>query len=195
MLGAEKQLDSIRLTRLQEIATDLQAAEAIVAQAMQLMRSAEDVLARREVLSPDTGKVQNMQIVTPGASIGSNQPILDIVPVRDRFIVEMQILPTDIEQVFVGQRVNLRLTAYRTRQMPIIGGNLIYVPADITMTPTGTQYFLARAELDQTLLEGLPDMILRGGMPAEVYVLGEKRTPLDYLWTPIRNSIRRTFRD
>jgi HlyD family secretion protein len=38
-------------------------------------------------------------------------------------------------------------------------------------------------------------MILHGGMPADVYVLGEKRTPLDYLWTPIRNSIRRTFRD
>lgn len=195
MTGAEKQLDALALTRLQEIATDLQATEAIVAQAVQLMRSTEDVLARREVLSPEAGKVTNIQVVTPGATIGSNQAILDIVPVRDRFVVEMQILPTDIEQVYVGQRVNLRLTAYRTRQMPMISGKMIQVSADITTSSTGQQYFVARADLDQAVLDGLPDMTLHAGMPAEIYVLGEKRTPLDYMWTPIRNSIRRTFRD
>ena len=193
--GAEKQLDSIRLTRLQDIATDLQAAESQVAAAMQQMRSAEDVLVRREVLAPEAGKVTNIQFVTPGSTIASAQPILDIVPVRDRFIVEMQILPTDIEQVTVGQRINLRLTAYRTRQMPIIAGKLIQVSADITTSSTGQKYFLARAELDQSVLDGLPEMTLHAGMPAEVYILGEKRTPLDYLWMPIRNSVRRTFRD
>ncbi len=193
--GAEKQLASLRLTRLQEIATDLQAAEAVIAQATQLMRATEDVLTRREVLSPEAGKVTNIQVVTPGATIGSTQPILDLVPVRDRFIVEMQILPTDIEQVSIGQRTNMRLTAYRVRQIPMIPGRLIHVSPDITTSTTGAQYFMARAELDQTVLDSLHEVILHAGMPAEVYVLGEKRTPLDYLWSPIRNSARRAFRD
>jgi HlyD family secretion protein len=32
-------------------------------------------------------------------------------------------------------------------------------------------------------------------MPTEVYVLGERRTPLDYFWSPLRNSARRALRD
>jgi HlyD family secretion protein len=36
---------------------------------------------------------------------------------------------------------------------------------------------------------------LFAGMPVEIYVLGEKRTPLSYFWTPIRNAARRAFRD
>lgn len=193
--GAQNQLAAVRLTRLQDIATDLQAAEAQVATAVQQMRSTEDVLARREVLSPEAGKVVNIQAFTPGATIGSGQPILDLVPVRDRFVVEMQILPTDIEQVMVGQPVNVRLTSYRRRQVPLISGKLTNVAADITTSQNGSTYFLARAELDFEMLKTLPDVMLHAGMPAEVYVLGEKRTPLDYLWAPIRNSARRAFRD
>ena len=195
MQGAQNQLAGVRLTRLQDIATDLQAAEAQVATAVQQMRATEDVLARREVLSPEAGKVVNIQAFTPGATIGSGQPILDLVPVRDRFIVEMQVLPTDIEQVMVGQAVNVRLTSYRRRQVPLINGKLINVAADMSTTPTGATYFLARAELDFEMLKELPEVTLHAGMPAEVYVLGEKRTPLDYLWAPIRNSARRAFRD
>jgi HlyD family secretion protein len=195
MQGAEKQLASIRLNRLQEIATDLQAAEAVVAQATQQMRATQDVLARREVLSPEAGKVTNIQVVTPGATINTGQAILDLVPVRDRFVVEMQVLPTDIEQVRIGQRVNLRLTSYRERQVPMLSGKIIQVAADITTPSTGASYFLARAELDLSLLDALPEITLHAGMPAEVYVLGEKRTPLDYFWTPVRNSVRRAFRD
>lgn len=193
--GAENQLASLRLTRLQEIATDLQAAEAIIAQATQQMRATEDVLARREVLSPEAGKITNIQVVTPGASIASTQSILDLVPVRDRFIVEMQVMPIDIEQVAVGQRTNMRLTSYRVRQVPMIPGRVIQVSADITTSPSGAQYFMARAELDQDMLDSLHEVTLHAGMPAEIFILGEKRTPLDYLWTPIRNSARRTFRD
>jgi HlyD family secretion protein len=194
--GAQKQLETLRLTRLSEIATELQATEAAVATAVQQLRAAQDVLARREVLSPEAGKVVNIQAFTPGGTIGSSQPIMDIVPVRDRFVVELQVMPVDIEQVTVGQRVNTRLTSYRVRTVPMISGRVIHVAADImTNASTGLSYFLARAELDLDVLDRLPDVTLQAGMPAEVFVLGEERTPLSYLWSPLRNAARRAFRD
>jgi HlyD family secretion protein len=194
--GAQKQLETLRLTRLSEIATELQATEAAVATAVQQLRAAQDVLARREVLSPEAGKVVNIQAFTPGGTIGSSQPIMDIVPVRDRFVVELQVMPVDIEQVTVGQRVNTRLTSYRVRTVPMISGRVIHVAADITTNAsTGLSYFLARAELDLDVLDRLPDVTLQAGMPAEVFVLGEERTPLSYLWSPLRNAARRAFRD
>ncbi len=194
--GAQKQLETLRLTRLSEIATELQATEAAVATAVQQLRAAQDVLGRREVLSPEAGKVVNIQAFTPGGTIGSSQPIMDIVPVRDRFVVELQVLPVDIEQVTVGQRVNTRLTSYRVRTVPMISGRVIHVAADIvTNASTGLSYFLARAALDLDVLDTLPDVTLQAGMPAEVFVLGEERTPLSYLWSPLRNAARRAFRD
>src|SRR3712207_8699543 len=64
----------------------------------------------------EAGRVTNIQMFSPGSSIGAGQPLLDLVPANDRLIVEGQVLPTDIEQVSVGQRANLRLTAYRDRK-------------------------------------------------------------------------------
>ena len=193
---AQRQLSALRLNRLSEVAADSQAAEAAVVAAAGQMRAAEDVLARREVLAPEDGKVTNIRAFTPGASIGAGEPILDLVPAHDRFVAEAQVQPTDIEQVAVGQRVNVRLSSYRMRALPLVPGRVIQVAADAQTTPTGAAFYVVRAELDLDALgPSAPDLALSAGMPTEVYVLGERRTPLDYLWAPLRNSARRVFRD
>ena len=187
---AQRQLSALRLNRLSEVAADSQAAEAAV------VAAAEDVLARREVLAPEDGKVTNIRAFTPGASIAAGEPILDLVPAHDRFVVEAQVQPTDIEQVAVGQRVNVRLSSYRMHALPLVPGRVIQVAADAQTAPTGASFYVVRAELDLDALgPSAPDLALSAGMPTEVYVLGERRTPLDYLWAPLRNSARRVFRD
>jgi HlyD family secretion protein len=191
----EKQLATLRLTRLAEIATDLQTTEATVATAAQQLRAAQDVLARREVVAPEAGRVTSIQMFTPGSSIAAGQPIMDLVPAEDRLIVEGNILPSDIEQVAVGQRANLRLSAYRMRELPVLPGRIIHVSPDIVTLQNGNSYYTVRAELEPEVLARFPEVRLFAGMPVEIYVLGEKRTPLSYLWTPIRNGVRRAFRD
>jgi HlyD family secretion protein len=193
--GARSQLSALRLNRLSEIANDLQTTEAAVATATQQLRATEDILQRREVVSPEAGKVTNIRAFTPGSSIAAGEVILDLVPIRDRFVVEAQVMPVDIEQIEVGQRTNVRLTSYRMRQTPLIAGRVIQVGADVQTSTTGAPFYLMRVELDTGVLEKVPEVTLTAGMPCEIYVLGEKRTPLDYLWAPIRNSARRAFRD
>ncbi len=194
---AQRQLSAIRLNRLSEVAADTQATEAAAAAAAGQMRAAEDVLARREVLAPEEGKVTNIRAFTPGASIAPGEPILDLVPAHDRFVAEAQVQPTDIEQVAVGQRANVRLSSYRMRALPLVPGRVIQVAADAQTTPgTNATYYLVRAELDLDALgPAAAGLALSAGMPTEVYVLGERRTPLDYFWSPLRNSARRALRD
>lgn len=192
---ARNQLAATRLNRLSEIATDTQTTETQVATAAQQLRSTQDVLRRRAVLSPEAGKVTNIRAFTPGGSIGAGDPIMDLVPVRDRFVIEAQVLPEDIEQVEIGQRINARLTSYRIRRMPMVAGRVIQVGADAQLSPTGMSFFVLRAELDLDVLDKLPEVKLTAGMPAEVHVLGETRSPFDYFAAPLRNSARRVFRD
>lgn len=195
IIQAQGQLSALRLTRLSEIANELQMTEASVATAAQQLRAAQDILTRREVLAPEAGKVTNIQAFTPGSTIQTGQAILDLVPLNDRLVVEGQIQPTDIEQVAVGQRVNIRLSSYRMRSVPLLHGHVSVVGADAQTSPSGTQYFTMRAEFDAGTFELVPEVEPVAGMPTEIYVLGEKRTPMSYLWGPLLNSARRTFRD
>lgn len=196
IIQAQAQLSNLRLSRLSDIANELQTTEPQVAAAEQQLRAAEDVLARREVVAPEAGKVTNIQTFTPGASISAGQPILDLVPAKDRFIVEAQIQPTDIEQVEVGQRANMRLTAYRRRTVPLLAGRVIQVSPDAQLPPnSNSPIYVARLEFTTEAEDVLRELTLTAGMPVEVYILGDRRTPFAYLWGPIRNSARRAFRD
>ena len=195
IIQAERQLAGLRLTRLSEIANDLQTTETAIASAAQQLRAAQDILSRREVLAPEAGKVTNILAFTPGASIQPGQPVLDLVPQQDRLVAEGQVLPVDIEQVAVGQRVNIRLSSYRTRSVPLLHGHVTTVGADVQTSQSGEKYFLVRAEFDAAALADNPEVVPQAGMPTEIYILGEKRTPLSYLMGPLLRSARRAFRD
>ncbi len=192
---AQAQLAALRLNRQQDIANDLQTSVAAAAQAQQAMRAAEDVLTRRDVLAPEAGVVTNIQLFTPGSSIAGGQPVMDLVPGIGRIIVEARVALNDIEQVSVGQRANIRLTPFRQRVTPLIGGRVIYVSADQQSDPVYGAYFLTRLELDEAELAAVPGLQLSAGMPTENFILGERRTAASYIITPIKESLRRTMRD
>ncbi|MBR0656780.1 HlyD family type I secretion periplasmic adaptor subunit [Plastoroseomonas arctica] len=197
MAQAELDARNLTLNREAEIARDLQETQAAVADAADRLRAAQDVLTRREVLAPEAGIVTDLRFFTAGSSIAAGQPVLDLVPIDSGIVVEARIAPLDIEQVQAGQRVNIRLSAYRQREVPMLTGHLTYVSADRQTDPQGAAFFLVRAVLDTA--EMVPGSAaippLAAGMPAEVFVLGERRTVLDYLLRPLRDSMRRALRD
>lgn len=197
MAQAELDARNLTLTREAEIARDLQETQAAVADAGDRMRAAQDLLARREVLAPEAGIVTDLRFFTAGSSIAAGQPVLDLVPLDTAILVEARIAPLDIEQVQAGQRVNIRLSAYRQREVPMLGGHLTYVSADRQTDSQGASFFLVRAALDSpgAAPGGAAIPPLAAGMPAEVFVLGERRTVLDYLLRPLSDSLRRAGRD
>ena len=197
MAQAELDAQNLTLTREAEIARDLQETQAAVADATDRLRAAHDLLTRREVLAPEAGIVTDLRFFTAGSSIAAGQPVLDLVPLDSGILVEARIAPLDIEQVQAGQRVNIRLSAYRQREVPMLGGHLTYVSADRQTDSQGASFFLVRAALDSpgAAPGGAAIPPLAAGMPAEVFVLGERRTVLDYLLRPLRDSLRRAGRD
>ncbi|MDP3414900.1 HlyD family efflux transporter periplasmic adaptor subunit, partial [Falsiroseomonas sp.] len=192
---AEAELATFRLTRAQDIARELQDAQQQMVEAEQRLVSAENIRARRDLVASEPGIVTDIRFVTPGSSITDGQPVLDLVPLDDRLVVEARVAPTDVEQLRVGQPVNVRLTALRQRTTPLLAGELTYVSADQQTDPQGAVFFLARAEIAATEMERLPGLRLTAGMPTEIFVLGEVRSALSYLVSPIRDSLRRALRD
>jgi HlyD family secretion protein len=192
---AELELSTFRLTRAQDIARELQETQQMMVDAEQRVVAAENVRARRDLVAPEPGIVTDIRFVTPGSSITDGQPVLDLLPVDDRLIVEVRVPPGDVEQLSVGKKLNVRLAALRMRTTPLLHGRLTYVSADQQTDPQGVAYFLARGEIDAGELARIPDLRLNAGMPVEVFVLGETRSALSYLVSPIRDSMRRALRD
>jgi len=191
----EAELATFRLTRAQDIARELQDAQQQLVDAEQRVLAAENVRSRRDIIAPEPGTVTDIRFVTPGSSITDGQPVLDLLPLDDRLVVEAKVLPTDVEQLRVGQRVNVRLSALRQRTTPLLAGHLTYVSADQQTDQQGNAFFLARAEIDPGEMVRLPGLVMSAGMPTELFVLGETRSALSYLVSPITNSLRRALRD
>ncbi|MFZ4407542.1 MAG: HlyD family type I secretion periplasmic adaptor subunit [Paracraurococcus sp.] len=192
MAQAEAEMANISLNRQQDVARDLQDAQAQLADGEARLLSALDMLARREMVAPESGTITDIKYFTPGSSIAAGVPLMDLVPVSDRLVVEVRVALTDIEQVQVGQRANLRLSAYRTHELPLLEGRVIYVSADRQVDPQGVSFYLVRLEMVGT---AEPGIALAAGMPVDAYLLGERRTAMDYVLRPLRDSIRRSARD
>jgi HlyD family secretion protein len=71
-------------------------------------------------------------------------------------------------------------------------GKVVAISPDVQTDATGLPYFLVRVALDAGAEDSaLQRHSLLAGMPVEGFLIGERRTPLEYFWDPVKNSARR----
>ena len=157
--------------------------------------AAADILKRVVIASPEDGYVTNLQMRTPGGVIGAGQAILDIVPGGGVKSVEARLDPRDIDAVRVGAKVQIRLTAYGSKQLAPIDGVLSYVAADQMVDErTSVAYYVVRATI--TDVPGTkPNVVLNAGEPADLLIINKPRLAIDYILSPFTDSLRRAFHE
>ena len=194
---AQTELEILGLmnTRRSDAARELQDAVNTIAESLERQRAAEDLLARSIVSAPEGGIVTDLRFFTPGSTVVAGQPVLDIVPREGTLVVEGALRPTDVERVAVGQRVNVRITAFSHRRAPPLPGKLVYVGADRQFNARGEPFFVVRAELDPDALSLLDGAVLTPGMPADVLVLQGERRAIDFLLGPLLDGMRHAMRE
>ena len=72
-------------------------------------------LSRMNIRAPAAGIVYGLEVFAPRSVIRPAEPVLYIVPQDRPLIVSARISPSDVDEVFVGQTVTLRLSALGTR--------------------------------------------------------------------------------
>jgi HlyD family secretion protein len=194
--GTELEIANLEQNRLAETAAALAEAQALDADLAQRIKAASDVLERKAVVSPQDGVVVDVRTVTPGGVIGAGQPLMDIVPVDDDMTVETRISPADIEHIRPSLPAEVKLSAYRRADAPVIEGAVRYVSADKLNDPrTNEPYFLVRVELSKASLADAGDALPSPGMPTEVMINTGTRRAIDYFLEPITARMRRSFHE
>ena len=181
--------------RRADISRERSETQAAQADAEQRLFAARDLLQKREILAPEAGTVTDFRFFTPGSSIVAGQPVMDLVPDTQHMLVEGTVAPYEVEHLAVGQHVNVRLTAYKARRVPVITGRLTYVGADRQMDANNSPVFMVRAEIDPDALRDKPGVALLPGMPADILIVNGARSVLDFLISPITDGISRALKE
>ena len=181
----------------QQASDQLKATASRLAEIQQEQRKTTDAAKRQVIVAPADGDVINLKFTSPGAVVSPREPIADIVPADPRLVVEARIRTEDVSRIVQGQAAEIRFTAFKYRTTQLVEGKVFYVSPDRVVDRAANQppYYVALVEAQPESLAKAGEIKLLAGMPAEVYIKGEERTPLQYLAEPVTQVLRHAGRE
>ncbi|HCQ59300.1 MAG TPA: HlyD family type I secretion periplasmic adaptor subunit, partial [Sulfitobacter sp.] len=152
---------------------------------------------RLDIRAPVSGVIYGMQIQTPRSVVRAAEPLMYLVPQDRPLIIAARVQTIHIDQVAVGQEVNLRLSALNQRTTPELVGKVLQVSADsIDDDATGQTYYRAEIALNPGEINKLKEgTVLLPGMPVEAFIRTGERSPMAYLLKPMADYFARAFRE
>lgn len=160
-------------------------------------RALKAEIDRLEVRAPVSGIIYGLQVQTPRSVVQAAEPLMYLVPQDRPLVIAAQVQPIHVDQIAVGQQVNLRMSALDQRTTPELIGKVLQISADAIEDQTsGQSYFRAEIALNPGEAEKLAEgVILLPGMPVEAFIRTGDRTPMAYLVKPMADYFARAFRE
>lgn len=187
------QLDEDRRT---DNAKELTQVESDIAQSEERQVALQDQLNRLELHAPMDGRVYQMTAHTIGGIVNPGDALMLLAPDVRALTVEAKIAPRNIDQIFPGQSVNIRFTAFDQRTTPEVAGTVSSISPDaVTDQRSGVTYYPIRILPYEKDVKKLKGMTLYPGMPAEVFIKIADRSVLSYFSKPLMDQINHTFRE
>ncbi|MET0589533.1 MAG: HlyD family type I secretion periplasmic adaptor subunit [Novosphingobium sp.] len=151
------------------------------------MKGASARLERNELRAPATGYVNDVKVTTVGGFVNAGEQLMQVVPVGDKLLVEARVAPKDIAFIKVGDRANVKITAYDFSIYGGLTGKVRNISADSIYDEAERQaYYSVMIETDKAYLvkngQRLPIM---PGMMADVEIITGAKSVLAYLLKPV----------
>ncbi|MDX8352732.1 HlyD family type I secretion periplasmic adaptor subunit [Cognatiyoonia sp. IB215182] len=197
MTEIEIEILGLSSTRREEAITQLRDLQFNELELAEKRRTLTRQLERLDIRAPVSGIVYSMQVFAPQSVIRPADPVLYLIPQDRPLVIATQVQVIDVDQIFVGQDVTLRLSALDQRRTPELKGKVTLVSADAFQNEqTGLSFYRAEVQLNDGEMERLPaDMTLIPGMPVDAFVRTADRTPMNYLLKPLADYFVRAFRE
>ena len=197
--AGEAQLNILKLKQeySERANSELKTERAELAEVNERLTVANDRMRRTAILAPTTGKVQNLAVTTRGSVIRSGEILMEIVPSDETLLIDAQIAPVDVDNVYPGLETEVRFSAFKAKRTKVVLGEVLSISTDVVTSENSNEppYFLARIKVDE---ERLNDEIREGltaGMPADVVILTGERSVLQYITAPLTDAIFKSLRE
>lgn len=188
--GVEPRINLIRL--LQRIST----AESEFRVLNDQIPNLEDKLRRTSVTAPKDGIINRVLISTTGGVIQPGNPILEIIPVDDDLILEVEVAPTDIAYVIKDQKAVVQLSAFDFAVYGSLEGVVLNVSADTITKDDGSTWYICLVSIPSDGITSMSRKLeILPGMQATVNIVSGSKTILQYLLQPFTNIKNKAFRE
>ncbi|MCQ9472412.1 HlyD family type I secretion periplasmic adaptor subunit [Pseudomonas alliivorans] len=152
----------------------------------QQLASAGFSLQHSEILAPADGIAVNLGVHTEGAVVRAGQTLLEVVPQGTRLEVEGRLPVNLIDKVGSHLPVDILFTAFNQNSTPRVTGEVSLISADqLEDEKTGQPYYVLRTSVSDAVMEKLNGLVIKPGMPAEMFVRTGERSLLNYLFKPL----------
>lgn len=195
---AQAQLAQQRSDWKSEAANELTRVQAELASQQNALPALKDKVDRTKVRAPMSGIVNRVLVTTVGGSVSAGEPVVEIVPVESVLLIEASVRPSDIANVRFGQKARIEVTAYNSAIFGWMQGEVVSISPDAIYNEALKESFYAV----QVRTVGPPlrdangrNLRIGPGMIATVSLLGEKRSILSYLLTPLTRLKETAFRE
>ena len=186
----EPRINLIRL--LQRISTAQSEYQATLDQIPNL----QDKLKRTSVRAPMDGIINRILNNTTGGVVQPASPILEIIPLNEELIIEVEVSPTDIAYVIKGQKAIVQLSAFDFAVYGSLEGEVLNVSPDTVTKDDGSTWYVCLVSIPADGITSMSrELQLLPGMQATVNIVSGSKTILSYLMQPVTNIKNKAFRE
>ena len=176
---------------------ELSQAQAELSAQRQTLPALSDRVDRTVIRAPLSGKVNRVLVTTVGGSVSAGMPVAEIVPSDDTLYIEALVRPSDIAAVRLGQPARVEITAYNSAIFGTLDGRVTSISPDALINEkSGESFYTVEVQTVSKLRDhDNKELAIGPGMMANVNLIGEKRSVLSYLFTPITRLTEKAFRE
>jgi HlyD family type I secretion membrane fusion protein len=156
----------------------------------------EGKVRHADIRAPLSGIVSAVHVKTIGAVVQAGTVLVDIVPSESGYLVRAQVPPQNVAAVQPGQIARISLAAYDPSRYGVLMGVVQRVANNTTQPENQMPFYETMIEIPKIELTKSPIRPeITAGMPLTVDILGDKRTVMNYIMTPIQKSLKTAFRE
>jgi membrane fusion protein, adhesin transport system len=181
-----------------QAANELATVQAELAARRRALPALAERVDRTVIRAPLPGRVNRVLVTTRGGTARPGEPLVEIVPSEESLLIEARVRPDDIAFVSLGQNSKVAITAYDRSVYGTLDGNVVAISPDaVTDERTGETFYLVRIRTDRNALldQRGRRMPIGPGMIAEVNILGDTRTVMQYIMSPITKLSETALRE
>ena len=161
-----------------------------------------DTFERTTLRAPVNGIVKNIRMTTLGMAVPASAPILDIVPVDAKLLLDARLDPKDISYIKIGLPVTIKLAAYDTSIYGELKGAVVLISPDTFRgedaknaegQPNSYYRVLIESEIDKNDPRQ-KKMVIIPGMTATAQIKTGDKTIMQYIMKPMSKA-KEAFRE
>lgn len=160
-------------------------------------RRQETMLRNLVIRAPADGVIQELIIAGVGQSVGSNQPLMKLVPTANGLVIRADVDNEDIGFLHRGQSAKVKVRAYDFVRYGALSGQIERIASDTTLDHEdgSHRYGIMIKTAQSELSDGQSWHNVVPGMKVDVDLLVRERTILSYLTDRIFKIPDQVFRE